>query len=62
MARPFKKLPRKTILNNIQRIRSRNNRLWRQLWEIALETPKGRIIWRKIADNDERVIQWSRRV
>ena len=46
----------------VVRLRSRNNRYWSQLWEIALATPKGQKIWRKIMANDREVNKWGSRI
>jgi len=44
------------------RLRSRNNRLWSQLWSIALEDKRGKAIWRKIMANDREVNKWGSRI
>jgi hypothetical protein len=62
MARPLKKLPEKQIMRMVVRLRSRNNRLWSQLWSIALEDKRGKAIWRKIMANDREVNKWGSRI
>jgi hypothetical protein len=62
MARPFKKLPEKQIMRMVVRLRSRNNRLWSQLWSIALEDKRGKAIWRRIMANDREVNKWGSRI
>jgi len=62
MARPFKKLPEKQIMQMVVRLRSRNNRLWSQLWSIALEDKRGKAIWRRIMANDREVNKWGSRI
>ena len=62
MARPLKKLPEKQIMRMVVRLRSRNNRLWSQLWSIALEDKRGKAIWRRIMANDREVNKWGSRI
>ena len=62
MARPYKKLPEKQIMRMVVRLRSRNNRLWSQLWSIALEDKRGKAIWRRIMANDRDINKWGSRI
>lgn len=62
MARPLKKLPRKQISMMVTRLRTRNNRYWGQLRDIALETPRGRKVWRKIMATDLEIHKWGSRI
>ena len=62
MARPLKKLPEKQIMRMVVRLRSRNNRLWSQLWSIALEDKRGKAIWRRIMANDREINKWGSRI
>ena len=62
MARPLKKLPEKQIMRMVVRLRSRNNRLWSQLWSIALEDKRGKAIWRRIMAHDREVNKWGSRI
>jgi hypothetical protein len=62
MARPFKKLPKKQIMKMVVRLRSRQNRRWSQLWDIALETERGKIIWRQIMATDREINKWGSRI
>jgi hypothetical protein len=59
-----KKLPHKSILLQIQRIRSRNNKLWMKLLALALSSKprKARAIVKKIVANDIRVTKWTSRI
>jgi hypothetical protein len=62
MARPFKKLPNKKIMKMVVRLRSRNGRLWSKLWDIALETERGKIVWRQIMATDREINKWGSRI
>jgi hypothetical protein len=59
-----KKLSHKIILAQIQRIRSRNNKLWMKLMALALESKprKAKAIVKKIVANDIRVTKWTSRI
>jgi hypothetical protein len=59
-----KKLPYKSILLQIQRIRSRNNKLWMKLLALALSSKprEAKAIIKKIAANDTKVTWWTNRI
>jgi hypothetical protein len=60
--RPLKKLPKKTIMGYIIRLRSRNNRYFGDLWAEGLKTAKGREAWRRIHETDILISKWMSRI
>lgn len=54
----------KRILGMVQRIRSRNNRVWMKIVELAIATKprKAKAIIRQIVANDQKVTKWLSRI
>jgi len=62
LGRPLKKLPDTTIMQQIIRLRGRNNRLWAIVWKHGYLSRRGLKAWRSIHRNDQQVSKWMSRI
>lgn len=64
MARPLKNLPRKTIIQQIRRINTRNYRMQMSLFDLAIaaKPKKAKAIIQKIVANNMQVSKWMGRI